>query len=1024
MAPSIPTGTYSVSAGLEGFRKATAGSVYLGVDQKVRVELTLSTLDRAEIIEVQAGTSLLQTSASDLSTTVDGRLIETLPLNGRNFVSLTRTVPGVLRGIPGANIDGAGGLAWRASASFSANGQRPRDNNFVLDGVDNNETFLQTVVIFPSVDALDEFKLQTSTYSAEFGRSLGGVVNLQIKSGSNEYRGGAFGFLRDDALDANNFFNNRAGVARPLLHQYQFGGTFGGPIRTDRSFFFADYQGSRFRQGANRVATVPSLKMREGDFSEVSQVIYDALTGQPFPGNVIPRERFDPAAARILDQLIPAPNTDGQRNPTGQTINNYVVNPLLEREDDQFNLKLDHTLSATNRLFVRYSFQKSHRFLPPTFPRGDGSLAGDSDITAQGLAFNDTHSFAPSWVNELRLGYSSFDLHSLPVEHGQNLARQMGIPNINFNDYTSGMSTIQFAGRLIAGTAAPVVTSITNLQLFDNVTHVRGPHTLKAGASVTFRSRELLQADGPNGTFGFGALPTSNCAGRLTGCAPNVASTGLPEASFLLGYATQASRSYIGGEPYKETRPEWAIYVQDDFRATPRLTLNLGLRWDLFVPWVEEHDRQSNFDPTTGRFVVASDDATIAGVQVGRYLQTYRKSDFGPRLGFAYDVLGSGRTIVRGGFGVFWNYGPGGTSSSKGQNPPFLRAQALNPQLGTYVTLSDGLPPLPEVDPNSPPEGSTRSAFRIDPRDSYAMNWNLNVQQQLGGEYLVEVAYVGSKGGQLVLKTDQNQAPPVVGVSNSNVNRPYIQVSPALRTVGTVETTGTLDYHALHAKLQRRFVNGLSLLTSYTYGKAIDLVSDNDGSVTLTNVYDPGYNRGPSDYDVTHTLSASWIYELPFGRQSRLGGWQLNGIVYWRTGLPFTVIQPPAMLSTGVLNRPDRIGDGRAMDPSVEQWFDTAAFQRTADATGTFGSAGRNILRGPGQFNVDLSLVKATRFGRVQSELRIEAFNLFNHPQFAQPAAAIGNALNGTITSMLSNPACATCGTTERQIQLGLRLRF
>jgi hypothetical protein len=328
------------------------------------------------------------------------------------------------------------------------------------------------------------------------------------------------------------------------------------------------------------------------------------------------------------------------------------------------------------------------------------------------------------------------------------------------------------------------------------------------------------------------------------------------------------------------------------------------------------------------------------------------------------------------------------------------------------------------VDPNRPPEGSTRAAFRIDPRDSYAMNWNLNVQQQLGRDNLVELAYVGSKGGQLVLKTDQNQAPPVVGVTNSDVNRPYIQVSPALRTVGTVETTGTLDYHALHVKLQRRFVNGLSLLTAYTYGKAIDLVSDNDGGVTLTNVYDPGYNRGPSDYDVTHTLSASWIYELPFGRQSRLGGWQVNGIVYWRTGLPFTVIQPPAMLSTGVLNRPDRIGDGAATDPSVEQWFDTAAFQRTADATGTFGSAGRNILRGPGQSNVDLSLVKATRFGRVQSELRIEAFNLFNHPQFGQPVAALGNALNGTITSMLSNPACATCGTTERQVQLGLRLRF
>jgi len=305
------------------------------------------------------------------------------------------------------------------------------------------------------------------------------------------------------------------------------------------------------------------------------------------------------------------------------------------------------------------------------------------------------------------------------------------------------------------------------------------------------------------------------------------------------------------------------------------------------------------------------------------------------------------------------------------------------------------------------------------------MNWNLNVQQQLGRDYLLEVAYVGSRGEQLVLKTDQNQAPPIVGVTNPNVNRPYAQVSPALGSVGTVQTSGTLDHHALLVKFERRFANGFSFLNAYTCAKAIDLTSDNDGGVTLTNIFDPGYNRGPADYDVTHTLSSSWIYELPFARPGRLGGWQVNGIVYWRTGLPFTVTQTGQMLSTGVFNnRPDRIGDGRSAEPSVEQWFDTAAFRRTADNTGTFGTAGRNILRGPGQFNVDLSLIKTTRFGRVESELRIEAFNLLNHPQFAQPNGQLGNPGFGTITSMLSNPACATCGTTERQIQLGLKLRF
>ena len=432
-APLLPTGTYSISAELAGFKKVTRLNVRLGVDQKVRIDLELSVGELAEIVDVQGGSPLIQTSSSDLSTTVESDQIEDLPLNGRNFVSLTRTVPGVLRGVPFANIDGAGGLAWRASASFSANGQRPRDNNFLLDGVDNNETWLQSVVIFPSVDALDEFKLQTSTYAAEFGKSLGGVVNLQIKSGANQLRGGAFGFLRDDALDANNFFNNRAGIAKAPFRQREFGATLGGPIRKDRTFFFADYQGLRVQQGVNRVSTVPSAAMRSGDFSEVNRTIYDPLTGQPFPGNVIPRGRWDPAAANVLDQLIPTANTAGRRSSSGQIVDNYVVNPNQEREDDQFDVKIDHTLSDANRFFVRYSFQKSHRFLPAALPQGDGFGNVDSTIKAQSVAFNDTHTFGPRWLNELRVGYSSFDLQTVPrIDSGPPLAERMGIPNVNF----------------------------------------------------------------------------------------------------------------------------------------------------------------------------------------------------------------------------------------------------------------------------------------------------------------------------------------------------------------------------------------------------------------------------------------------------------------------------------------------------------------------------------------------------------------------------------------------------------------
>jgi hypothetical protein len=1030
-APSLPTGRYTVSAELSGFRTVTVSNIDVGVDQRVRIDVHLEIGVVTEAVTITGSSPLVQTSSSELGTTIGEEQIETLPLNGRNFVSLTRTVPGVLRGIPGSNIDGAGSLAWRASAAFSANGQRPRDNNYMLDGVDNNETWLQTVVIFPSVDALDEFKLQTSTYSAEFGRSLGGVVNIQLKSGANTLKGSAFEFLRNDALDANNFFNNRAGRAKPDFNQHQFGGTLGGPIFKDKMFFFADYQGYRVKQGQTYLSTVPSALMRQGNFSEINRVIYDPLTGQPFPGNIIPQNRWDPAARNILEQLIPEPNTAGTRSTTtGQTINNYLINPTLERQDNQGDVKVDHNLTDNNRFFVRYSHQKTHRLLPATLPHGDAGFtfgAGDGNIAAQSLAFNDTHTFGSGWLNEFRFGWSSIEFLMTPIDYGQNLADKVGIPGVNLNQVTSAMSQITFPNggsrNLGSNGNQPLITNQNDFQIFDNVTWIKGRHMIKAGGSLTLRSREILNADLIVGQFQFHQNLTSSCAGRTTGCTP-LANTGFDVASFLLGYASTKDRRLFDAGTYTEQRPEVAAYVQDDFRVSQKLTLNLGLRWDLFVPWVEVDDKQSNFDPSTGKFVVASEDAVIDGVKVGRYLQTYSKRDFGPRIGFAYDLDGSGRTIVRGGFGVFWNFTPGGTSSSKAQNPPFLQATTLTTNFGTNLRLSDGLPPPPGVDLNREPAGTTRSIFDINARDGYAENWNVNVQRQLGTNHLVEVAYAGSRGRQLTLKGDPNQAPPVVGVTDQNVNRPYIRISPQLRTLGQVRSEGELDYHGLLIKFNRRLANRFSFANSYSFAKVEDFNSDNDGTVTLTNVYDQDYDWGPAQYDVRHTFSSNWIYELPVARNRIYGGWQLSGILYLRSGLPFTVTQTQNVLSTGTGNRPNQICDGKLDNPTIARWFDPSCFVPPADTTGTYGNTGRNSMRGPGQFNIDASLIKLTRIGRAETELRIEAFNLLNHPQFAQPNGQIGNAAVGTISAMLSNPACALCGTTERQVQVGMKVKF
>jgi hypothetical protein len=528
---------------------------------------------------------------------------------------------------------------------------------------------------------------------------------------------------------------------------------------------------------------------------------------------------------------------------------------------------------------------------------------------------------------------------------------------------------------------------------------------------------------------------TSNCAGTAAGCTVN-SNTGFDVASFLLGYATTKTRNMFDAGTYTEKRPEWSLYVQDDFRVNSKLTLNLGLRYDIYVPWVEVDDLQSNFDEDTGTFVVASDNATIQGVNVGRYLQTYSKGDIAPRFGFAYDVTGSGRTLVRGGVGVFWNYTPGGTSSSKAQNPPFLQSTALTAAPNTNFSndpkmlVSAGLPPPPGVDPSRPAAGQTRSIFELDFRDAYTVNWNVNLQQQLGQNYMFEVAYVGARGRQYLLKGDPNEAPPTVGVTNSNTLRPYTAngLAPALRSIGQVQSEGILDYQGFLAKLQRRFANGFSLLASYTLADAKDYNSDNDGQVTVANVRNiDAYNYGNADYDIRHTVSLAGMYELPFGRTKWYGGWQLSGILYWRTGLPFTPGQTQGILSTtpgGTGQRPNVIGDWELDDPTVERWYNTAAFQQPADTTGTYGDAGRNDMRGPGQSNIDLSLIKYTRFNRFNLELRVEAFNLLNHAQFQLPNRTFNAATAAQITAMLQNPACALCGTTERNLQFAAKITF
>ena len=1027
--PSLPTGRYTVIAELAGFKTLTLSNVELGVDQRARMDLKLDVGAMTESVSVEATSPLLQTSSSELGTTVTTAQIEALPLNGRNFVNLTRTLPGVLRGIPGANIDGAGSLAWRASASFSANGQRARDNNFMLDGVDNNETWLQTVVIFPSVDALDEFKLQTSTYSAEFGRSLGGVVNLQIKSGTNNLHGSGFEFHRDDAFDANNFFNNRAGRAKPNFKQNQFGGTVGGPVLKSRTFFFGDYQGHRETQGQTALSTVPSMAMRAGNFSELSRAIYDPLTGQPFPGNVIPDNRIDGVARAILAQLYPEPNTAGTRQANGQTINNYLLNPIKERQDNQGDVKVEHKLTSNNRFFVRYSFEKTHRIQPASLPHGDAGFtfgAGDGNIKAQSAAFNDTQTLGTNWLNEFRFGWSSIKFFMTSIDYGTNPAAAVGLPGINLSPVTSAMTQLTFQNirNLGANSNQPLITNQNDFQFFDNVTSTRGRHTLKAGGSLTLRSREILNADTIVGNFAFNNNMTSNCAGQGAGCTVNSA-TGFDVASFMLGLVNTKNRNLFDAGTYTEKRPEIATYVQDDFRASRKLTLNLGMRWDVYPPG----PRSRTVSPiSTSRPANSSWHQTARSSKASRSAATCRRTRSGTSVRASASRTTSTAAARR------WSAGASACSGTSRRAAPRRRrrrtSRSSSPRrstrtptaYGSNLLLKDGLPVPPGVHPELPAAGATRSIFDIDFRDAFARQWNLNVQRGFGSNYLTEVAYVGSQGRQMVIKVDINQAKPVVGVSDSNVGRPFITLAPGLRSLSQSQSIGTVDYHGLLLKFQRRFANNFSFLNSYTYGHSIDFASDNEAGIT--NTYDLQYNRGPSDYDVTHTFSSSWVYELPWARETLYGGWQMSGILYLRGGLPLTVTQAQGVQSTGTGNRPNRTCDGNLSNPTIDRWFDTSCFVPPTDITGTFGDAGRGIIRGPGSFNVDASLIKNTKIGRYTTEIRVEAFNLLNHPQFANPNTTVGNAAVGTISAMLSSPSCSLCGTTERQVQVGVKVKF
>lgn len=1011
--PFLPSGEYDVSVEMQGFQSASRRAVRIVADQKVDIEFTLQPGSVSEQVTVTAAAELVNRTTSELSETIESGTIVDLPIKGRNFAQFVYLTPGIQTGRVGEQLSGGGVTTIRANIAFNANGMRATTNSYLLDGIDNNEQGLDfSASVLPVVDAIQEFKVYTSNYSAEFGRALGGIVSVATRSGSNDVHGGVYEFFRNSALDARDFF--AVSGTKPPFRQNQFGGTIGGPIVRNKFFYFGDYQGTRVRQAQRYLVTVPSDAQRAGDFTGLN-TIFDPLSGTPrtaFPGNRIPANRID-GPSQIFADLYPSPNLPGAAN-------NFANNPTLERQDDQFDVRADHQINERNNYFIRYSFHQTNRLDPSALrseknPHGGGCGAGQfcgtADIRAQSVGLNYNLVFRPTLINEFRFGLNRFHIDDLPLGFGTN-PDQFGIPGLNINSAAQAMPLIGIAGFAGLGTAnvLPTISTSNNWQYLDTVSISHGRHNIRIGGGAVRRQKNQFIVAQAAGNFAFNANFTSNLG---------AARTGDPVASFLLGFPSATTRSYLLG-PQGKRNTEWSAFVQDDWRLG-RLTLNLGLRYEVYTPAVEVYDRQANFDLERGVMLPAATNPW------GRGLRRTYYGALGPRFGFAYDVSGGGKTVLRGSYGISYNEELFGLNSFQTLAIPFFIDQQITPgNFDPINRLSDGLP-APVLDPDRP-SGLIR-AINPEFQPGSAQMISFNIQRQVMGNLLLEAGYAGTLGRHLTGFRDYNQSRPGVGAANPR--RPLFGVAPNVGRVFYTDSRTNSAYHGFLAKGTRRFSTGLMFLASYTFSKAIE---GQEGTVPggypfPMDAQNLALERAISSFDRTHRFTGSWVYDVPFGRGRRflanaptaadlvLGGWQASGIVTIATGSPFPLsLATPVSGSNGFTERPNRIGDGTLSrdERSVSRWFDTSAF--AIPAVGVFGNAGRNIVRGPGQSAVDFSLLKDFRFAeRFTLQYRAEFYNLFNKPQFGLPNGALGSAPFGSIASTAGN---------NRQIQMALKLNF
>lgn len=1036
----LPPGRYKVSASKSGFRPVFQ-DIGLEVNQTARFDFSLEVGNVAESVEVRASNPLIESDTSSIGQVVEQRQVAELPLNGRNFVQLATLGPGVTgagSGARGTIMSGTRPDDLRPGSEIFANGNREGSNNFLWDGIDNNERLTLSIVLRPSVEAVREFKIQTNLFTADQGRNSGATVNVITKSGSNQFHGSAYDFLRNEKTDARNFFS----AVRPTLRQNQFGASLGGPIAKNKLFFFTNFEGYRRSQQRTFVNTVPTAAMRAGDFSAVRDVFdpstlradSTAATGfsrTAFPNRQIPLSRYDTVGAKLVN-AYPLPQLPG-------LVNNHITNPGEKQQWDQGDIRVDWNWNDKNTVFGRFSRQDTTTTRPSTFAPvtlagisnpvslgNEDTFAGASALKAYHSVLNWVRTITPTFIMEARMGFNRFNLNFLQegAAAGAQLGEKLGVRGSNQGPNSDGIPIFSPAGYTGIGQtrSLPIIRIENTYHPGVNFTNLRGRHTLKFGADLRRRQLTQYQTNRGNGRFNFDRTFTNN--------PNNAGATGDAIAGLVLGTAALIEQDFTLIAPGIRIW-ESNYFFQDDWRVNDRLTINYGIRYEYDTPPVEVTDRWTNYDVVNAKLLIAgfnSDSRT--GVNGD-------KNNFAPRLGFAYKIRNG--TILRGGAGIFYNpAGSEGVMLRRHRQLPFgpINTVDINQFVANPRRIQDGLTPIPSLNFAASVANPVGNFLAVDSnfRSGIAQQFNLQIQQQLPKDLVFKVGYVGNLGRRLDNSFNFNQ--PIPGAGAPAPRRPLFGTAPGIVNVDYNVSDGLSSYHSLQSTLERRFANGLGFLLAYTWAHSIDNVPNqfgggDNGPIPQDRRF-RNADRGTSGHDIAHRLVYSTNYELPFGKGRKfatgnkivdniIGNWDTNMILAAQTGLPFTPVLAASVSNAGG-SRPDRFKDGSLDNPTIARWFDTSLGTAASGAAWgtpavfTFGNGARNPLRGPGRTNVDFSLFKNFLFTeRFKLQFRTEVFNLLNHAQFDLPNPNVGNPNAGIITGIVGTP---------RQVQFALRLSF